>query len=93
VALRPEKIRLLMPGPGGTTPSDAGLARLPNQVEGEIEAIVYLGAHTTYHVRLAAGALLQVTVATGADGGPGALERGATVRLAWSPESQVVLPE
>ncbi len=93
VALRPEKIRLVMAAPGSTTPADGGLARLPNQVAGEVEAIVYLGAHTTCHVRLAAGALLQVTVPTGADSGPGALERGATVRLAWAPESQVVLAE
>ncbi len=97
VALRPERIRLRTAAPGvsttGTaTPDDPDFDRLPNQVQGEIEALVYLGAQTTCHVRTAAGALLQVAVPT-ATSGAVALERGTTVRLAWAPDSQVVLAE
>ena len=92
VALRPERIRLRTAAPGMATPADPDFDQLPNQVEGSIEALVYLGAQTTCHVRTAAGALLQVTVPT-ATSGAVALERGTTVRLAWAADSQVVLAE
>jgi len=82
VAIRPERIRVLP-----EAPADAGL----NRVHGRIETIVYLGAHSVCHVRVAAGALVQVDVPVTAGGL--ALERDAPVWLAWSPDDQVLLAQ
>jgi putrescine transport system ATP-binding protein len=82
VAIRPERIRALP-----EAPADAGL----NRVHGTIETIVYLGAHSVCHVRVPAGALVQVDVPVTAAGL--VLERDAPVWLAWSPDDQVLLAE
>jgi putrescine transport system ATP-binding protein len=81
VAIRPERIRL-------TTAPDQ--ATKPNRVTGTIEAIVYLGAQSTCHVRVAGDVLLQVIVPAERAGGV-QLVRGDRAWLSWSPESQVVL--
>jgi len=85
LAIRPEKIHL-DPHPATT---HAGHQPLP----GTIENITYLGAQSTYHVRLAAGALLQVTASMGSRSESASLARGAAVWLSWSPDNQIALPE
>ena len=49
VALRPEKITLTKDKPDGAY----------NWTEGEVTEIVYFGAHTTYHLKLASGMVLK----------------------------------
>jgi len=83
VAIRPEKIHLLTEPPTQTV----GL----NHISGRIEAIAYLGAQSNCHVRVAAGALIQVTVPIAAPAGMAVLERGSLVWLTWAPDGQVVL--
>jgi putrescine transport system ATP-binding protein len=82
VAIRPERIHL------ATAPEQIAER---NRVAGTIEAIVYLGAQSTCHVRVADAVLLQVVVPAERRAGL-SLARGERVWLSWSPESQVVLP-
>ncbi len=81
VALRPEKIFLAEPGDEGR----------PNTARGEVEEIAYLGDVSIYHVRLASGKKLLVTlpnVARSRHSGP---TWGDTVHLIWEPDSCSVL--
>jgi ABC-type Fe3+/spermidine/putrescine transport system ATPase subunit len=81
VAIRPERIQL------ATAPEQVVEH---NRVAGTIEAIFYLGAQSTCHVRITDDVLLQVVIPAERRTGP-PLARGDRVWLAWSPESQVVL--
>jgi putrescine transport system ATP-binding protein len=85
VAIRPEQIHLSAQPPADA-PAD-------NRVSGTLEAVVYLGAQSVCHVRVAGGALVQVVVPMAAPASATALERGQSVWLAWASKSQVVLPE
>jgi putrescine transport system ATP-binding protein len=81
VAIRPERIRL-------ATAPDAATEQ--NRVTGTIEAMVYLGAQSTCHVRVADDVVLQVVVP--AERGAGLpFTRGERVWLSWASGSQVVL--
>jgi putrescine transport system ATP-binding protein len=84
VAIRPEQIQLSAQPPADA-PAD-------NRVSGTLEAVVYLGAQSVFHVRVAGGALVQVVVPMAAPASATALERGQAVWLAWASKSQVVLP-
>jgi len=85
LAIRPEKIQI------DRDPAVAGAAGRP--LAGTIETITYLGAQSTYHVRLTAGALLQVTAAMGSRSESAELARGTAVWLSWMPDNQIALPE
>jgi len=83
VAIRPEKMRLQREAPAG----DA------NAVQGRIDEITYLGAHSTYHVRTDAGTELEVTVPMASRTTDADFTWDEAVWLSWAPESVVVLPE
>jgi putrescine transport system ATP-binding protein len=84
VALRPEKIAL-----EGASPADVAQ---PNAVVGRIEDITYLGAHSSYHVRVAAQSVFVVTLPMHRRSAAAGFARGDNVRLTWAPDSLVVLP-
>jgi putrescine transport system ATP-binding protein len=76
LALRPEQLRLQAPASG-------------EGVAGTVEDIAYLGSHSQYHVRLAAGDKLLVQVPN--DRRPTAAALHQPVRVAWDPGAGVVL--
>lgn len=83
VAIRPEKMRLQRAAPAGSV----------NAVQGRIDEITYLGAHSTYHVQTADGPTLEVTVPMASRTTDADFTWDETVWLSWAPESVVVLPE
>jgi len=78
VSVRPESIRL------------ADAATGTNRIEGEVTAAIYLGASVQYDVALATGRLFKVNVSNPRQ--VPVLERGAAVRLTFSPHDAVLLP-
>jgi putrescine transport system ATP-binding protein len=83
VAIRPEKMRLQREAPAGSA----------NAVQGRIDEITYLGAHSTYHVQTTDGPVLEVTVPMASRTTDADFTWDETVWLRWSPDSVVVLPE
>jgi putrescine transport system ATP-binding protein len=81
VALRPEKISL-----HGTEPEGAA-----NKVRGTVKELAYFGSHTVYHLLLASGAALKVSVASTERHGDQNWTWGDTVWAHWLPTAQVVL--
>jgi putrescine transport system ATP-binding protein len=82
VALRPEKISLTRDKPAGEF----------NQVQGTVKEMSYFGSHTVFHLQLASGAALKVSMAN--------TERqrqdatwGDTVWASWSDSAHVVLTQ
>jgi putrescine transport system ATP-binding protein len=81
VAVRPEKIRLSVSRPDGST----------NLVQGTVRDKSYFGSFTLYHLVLPDGQVLKVSE-TNVDRHRGdAPEAGRTAWATWSPTSQVVL--
>ena len=82
VALRPEKIALTQDKPAGEF----------NQLQGTVKELSYFGSHTVFHLQLASGAALKVSMAN--------TERqrqdatwGDTVWASWSDSAHVVLTQ
>jgi putrescine transport system ATP-binding protein len=82
VALRPEKIHLSRHQPAG----DAF-----NRVPGTIQELSYFGSFTVYHLKLASGALLKVSVANTQRHRDDEFTWGDQVWAHWSRSAQVVL--
>jgi putrescine transport system ATP-binding protein len=84
VALRPEKIQLLREAP---SPADSQL----NRVRGTVKDMAYFGSFTVYHLALASGALLKVSMSNTERHRDHAIGVGDIAWASWSPRSQVVL--
>ncbi|MGL5865145.1 MAG: ABC transporter ATP-binding protein [Dermatophilaceae bacterium] len=81
VGIRPEKIRLELPGSPGLPRSDDDV-RAP----GTLTEIVYAGPVTRYVVDVAAGGRLVVLEQNGRRDPPDGVVRGAQVELRWAPQ-------
>ncbi len=82
VAIRPEKMTLSREAPAAST----------NAVQGRIDEITYLGAHSIYHVAAGDGPTLEVTVPMHSRTTDADFTWDETVWLSWAPDSVVVLP-
>ncbi len=82
VALRPEKISLTRDKPAGDF----------NQVQGTVQELSYFGSHTVFHLQLASGAALKVSMANTERQRQDAT-RGDTVWASWSDSAHVVLTQ
>jgi putrescine transport system ATP-binding protein len=83
LAVRPEKIRLDAAEPQAAC----------NKVRGVVRAFSYFGDHTMYHLDLAGGARLKVSVENERRFGERAFAEGDAVWASWQPSAQVVLAE
>jgi putrescine transport system ATP-binding protein len=81
VALRPEKITLTRDKPEGEF----------NQLRGTVKEMSYFGSFTVFHLTLASGALLKVSMANTERHREGALTWGDSVWAHWSDSAHVVL--
>ena len=86
VALRPEKIHLSRQKPA----ADGGEF---NRVAGTVKEMAYFGSFTVYHVGLASGALLKVSVANVQRHRDEEITWGDTVWAHWSRSAHVVLTQ
>jgi putrescine transport system ATP-binding protein len=86
VAVRPEKIHLSKDRPENT-PGDM------NRVAGTVKEMSYFGDTTLYHLELASGVRLKVSVENDSRDRQGALTWGDRVWAHWLPSSQVVLTQ
>ena len=84
VALRPEKIHLSRHQPAG----DAF-----NRVPGTIQELSYFGSFTVYHLKLASGLMLKVSVANTQRHRDDEFTWGDSVWAHWSRSAQVVLTQ
>ena len=84
VALRPEKITLARSRPARNCGDY-------NQVQGTIKELSYFGSFTVYHLLLASGALLKVSMANTQRHHEDAPTWGDSVWASWSDTAQVVL--
>ena len=80
VLVRPEKLEARR---------DAGDGA--NQLSGQVEDIAYLGDLSIYHVRIAAGVRVQVTMANRRHQAERPFSWGDTMHLAWHPGDAVIL--
>ncbi len=83
VAIRPEKLHLERQPPASPV----------NALRGQIEQITYLGAHSTYHVRVSDRLVLEATLPMRSRAPEHTFTWDETVWLSWEPESLVVLTE
>lgn len=83
VGVRPEKLRLCQHY------AEDGI----NQVRGTVEDIAYLGDVSIYHVRIADGPMVEMTLANIQPRTEQALTWGQEVAMEWSPTSGVVLTD
>jgi putrescine transport system ATP-binding protein len=83
VAVRPEKISLQRDEPAGPA----------NKVRGTIKELAYFGSHTVYHLVLASGAALKVSVSNSQRHSDQNWTWGDTVWAHWLPTAQVVLTQ
>ncbi len=83
VAVRPEKISLSAEQPAGRF----------NQVPGTVKEMSYFGDTTLYHLELASGARLKVTVENDSRDRSSAPTWGDRVWAHWQPNAQVVLTQ
>lgn len=83
VAIRPEKMALSRKKPTAKV----------NHVAGVVVEMVYFGAHTTYHVKLASGKVLQVQVQSHSDKASAGLRWGDQVYASWSDSAMVLLTQ
>ena len=83
VALRPEKITLTAEKPEGEH----------NQVQGVVKEMAYFGSFTVFHLKLASGALLKVSMANTQRHRDHAFTWGDTVWAHWSDSAHVVLTQ
>lgn len=86
VALRPEKIHLSRDEPQGDL---AGF----NSTRGRIKEMAYFGSFTVFHLVLASGALLKVSLANTQRHRDDELTWGDEVWAHWSPSAHVVLTQ
>ena len=82
VALRPEKISLTKDKPAGDF----------NQTQGTVKELSYFGSHTVFHLQLASGAALKVSMANTERQRQNATW-GDTVWASWSDSAHVVLTQ
>ena len=78
--VRPEMLRVLEAG-----------ANADNVLEARLSDVILVGAVTKTYARLADGALVSATGLTG--GPPCAIEKNASIRLGWTKENCVLLPQ
>ena len=83
VAIRPEKIVLSRKKPTAKA----------NHLAGVITEMAYFGAHTSYHVKLASGKVLQAQVQSHADEASADLSWGDQVYASWSDNAMVLLTQ
>lgn len=83
VALRPEKILLTKEKPEGEY----------NWCEGEVIEIVYFGAHTTYHLKLASGKIIKAQELNNTRDLSCGLTRGDRAYAHWNDLAMVVLTQ
>jgi putrescine transport system ATP-binding protein len=83
VAIRPEKIALSRKKPTAKV----------NHVAGVVVEMAYFGAHTSYHVKLASGQVLQVQVQSQADEASADLSWGDRVYASWGDDASVLLTQ
>jgi putrescine transport system ATP-binding protein len=86
VALRPEKITLSKAMP------DTGHGE-HNRVKGTVKEMAYFGSFTVFHLALASGALLKVSLANTQRHRDESYTWGDAVWAHWEPSSQVVLTQ
>lgn len=84
VALRPEKIQL-----SRTPPARTAL----NAVRGRIRDMAYFGSYTVYHLQLASGAVLKVSLANTERHPDEVLRWDDEAWASWSDSAQVVLTQ
>lgn len=82
IAVRPEKIALV----AGAAPD------LSNRLQGTVRDIAYRGEASTYHVTLARGRALRVTLPNRSRFAGETVAPGASVWLAWDEAAGIVLP-
>lgn len=90
VGIRPEKMSIQKTAPADSereSPAEVGY----NLVEGVIQDLAYLGSLTTYHVKLASGAVVKVTQTNAARHDPTHLTWGDKVYVWWWGSDVVVL--
>ncbi|GAA5236292.1 polyamine ABC transporter ATP-binding protein [Verticiella sediminum] len=80
-SVRPERIAVTRTRPQARS----------NWVEGVVEHLAYMGAHTLYHVRLASGKLVAASVPSLVLATEGAPALGETAFLRWSADAATVL--
>ena len=83
VALRPEKIHLSRAKPEGEF----------NQVQGTVKEMSYFGSYTVYHLQLASGAMLKVSMANTQRHRDEAYTWGDSAWAHWSRSAHVVLTQ
>ena len=83
VALRPEKISLSKAKPEGDF----------NQVQGTVKEMSYFGSFTVFHLQLASGATLKVSMANTQRHRDEAITWGDSVWACWSESAHVVLTQ
>ncbi len=81
IAVRPEKISI----------QDEMKTREPNNCQGTVESVVYIGTDTNFVVRLDSGALMRVREQNIKPSIMKSLKEGATAFLFWQPESTLLL--
>jgi putrescine transport system ATP-binding protein len=86
VALRPEKIALSKAMP------DTGHGEC-NRVKGTVKEMAYFGSFTVFHLQLASGALLKVSMANTQRHRDESYTWGDAVWAHWAPSAQVVLTQ
>jgi putrescine transport system ATP-binding protein len=89
VAIRPEKIKLSRQGPIAETAH----AKSINRLEGVVTDVGYLGATTTYKVKLDSGATVRASMANTARLGVDAYSLGQRVVAWFTPDDCVVLEQ
>jgi putrescine transport system ATP-binding protein len=89
VAIRPEKIKLSRRGPT----SDSAHAQSPNRLEGIVTDVGYLGATTTYKVKLDSGTIMRASMANTARLNVDAYAVGQRVMVWFTPDDCVVLEQ
>jgi putrescine transport system ATP-binding protein len=89
VALRPEKITLSKAKPAGVE----GVAGDFNQVQGTVKEMSYFGSFTVFHLQLASGAALKVSMANTQRHRDEDFTWGDTVWASWSESAHVVLTQ
>jgi putrescine transport system ATP-binding protein len=89
VAIRPEKIKLSRQGPTAETAH----AKSINRLEGVVTDVGYLGATTTYKVKLDSGAIVCASMANTARLGVDAYSLGQRVVAWFTPDDCVVLEQ
>jgi putrescine transport system ATP-binding protein len=89
VALRPEKITLSKAQPARAEGMEGDF----NQVQGTVKEMSYFGSFTVFHLQLASGAALKVSMANTQRHRDEDFTWGDTVWASWSESAHVVLTQ